>query len=34
MDNVKNDPYYLERLKNDMAFIIRHMKDTTREELG
>ena len=34
MDNVKNDAYYLERLKNDMAFIIRHMKDTTSEELG
>ena len=27
MDNVKNDPYYLKRLKNDMAFIIRHMKE-------
>ncbi len=33
MDNTKNDAYYLERLKTDMAFIVRHMKNTTREEL-
>ena len=33
MDNAKNDAYYLERLKADMAFIVRHMKDATREEL-
>ena len=33
MDNAKIDAYYLERLKTDMTFIVRHMKDTTHEEL-
>jgi len=27
MDNIKNDNYYLERIKADVAFIIVHMKD-------
>ena len=33
MDNVKNDAYYLAHLKTDMEFIVRHMKNATREEL-
>ena len=28
MDNVKNDAYYVSRIFDDLAFIIRHMRDT------
>lgn len=34
MDNVKNDAYYLDRLRTDMEFIVRHMNGTSREELS
>ena len=27
MDNVKNDAYYVSRIFDDLAFIIRHMQD-------
>ena len=28
MDSVKNDAYYISRIFDDLAFIIRHMRDT------
>ena len=31
MDNVKNDAYYVSRIFDDLAFIIRHMQDTDAE---
>ena len=27
MDNTKNDHYYLDKIKTDIAFIVAHMKD-------
>lgn len=27
MDNIKNDHYYLEKVKTDIGFIVAHMKD-------
>ena len=33
MDNVKNDNYYLVKIRTDMAFIIDHMKDVDLQEL-
>ncbi|MBR1660866.1 MAG: DUF86 domain-containing protein [Acidaminococcaceae bacterium] len=33
MDNVKNDLYYIRKLKDDMEFIVRHTKHITLEEL-
>ena len=27
MDNMKNDEYYIRKIKNDLEFIIVHMKD-------
>jgi hypothetical protein len=26
MDNTKNDHYYLDKIKTDLAFIVEHMK--------
>ena len=34
MDNIKNDIYYLEKIKTDLAFIIDHMKDVDIQELN
>ena len=34
MDNVKNDLYYIRKLREDLAFIVAHTKDITFEELG
>ena len=34
MDNVKNDLYYIRKLREDLAFIVEHTKDITIEELG
>lgn len=34
MNNKKNDTYYVEKIINDLKFIIKHMKDTTKEELN
>ena len=34
MDNVKNDRYYIQKIRNDLQFIVQHMKDVDIEELG
>lgn len=26
MDNIKNDPYYANRIREDLTFIVTHMK--------
>lgn len=33
MDNVKNDDYFLGKIKQDLQFIIEHMKDVGQKEL-
>ncbi|MDO4477427.1 MAG: DUF86 domain-containing protein [Lachnospiraceae bacterium] len=34
MDNVKNDEYYIGKLRTDLRFIVDHMKDVTDKELA
>lgn len=34
MDNVKNDAYYVKRLKQDLEFVVTHMKNVDIEELN
>jgi uncharacterized protein with HEPN domain len=34
MDNVKNDQYYLNRIKTDIAFIVNHMTNVDLQELS
>lgn len=34
MDNVKNDSYYISKIKQDLSFIVNHMKDVNIEELN
>ena len=34
MDNIKNDHYYLDNIKTDLAFIVAHMKDVDAQELN
>ena len=34
MDNVKNDNYYIEKIKTDLEFIVLHMKNVDIEELN
>ncbi len=34
MDNAKNDHYYIEKIRRDLAFIIRNMEETSEVELG
>ncbi|MCR5672834.1 MAG: DUF86 domain-containing protein [Lachnospiraceae bacterium] len=34
MDNTKNDQYYLDKIKADIAFIVAHMKDVDTQELN
>ena len=34
MDNTKNDHYYLDKIKTDLAFIVAHMKDVDAQELN
>ena len=34
MDNVKSDLFYLEKLREDLKFIVVHTKDISLEELG
>ena len=34
MDNTKNDHYYLDKIKMDLAFIVAHMKDVDAQELN
>ena len=34
MDNTKNDKYFIDKIKNDISFIVVHMKDVDLRELG
>ena len=34
MDNVKNDAYYMQKLRTDLEFIVKHMKSVGIEELN
>ena len=36
MDNVKNDRYYIQKIRNDLQFIVQHMKvsDEYKEKRG
>lgn len=34
MDNIKNDDYYLQRIRQDLTFIVEHMKDVNKERLN
>lgn len=34
MDNIKNDHYYLDKIKTDLAFIVKHMKNVDLQELN
>lgn len=34
MDNIKNDSYYLDKIRIDIAFIVKHMKDVDAKELN
>lgn len=34
MDNTKNDGYYIQKIQQDLEFIVRHMKDVDLEELN
>ena len=33
MDNAKNDYFYLEKIKNDLRFVIDHTSGKTKEEI-
>lgn len=33
MDNKKNDNYYIDKVREDLEFIVRHMKGVDMEEL-
>ncbi|MBE5951282.1 MAG: DUF86 domain-containing protein [Lachnospiraceae bacterium] len=33
MDNVKNDHYYIQKIRKDLEFIVIHMRDVDAEEL-
>lgn len=34
MDNVKNDVYYIQKLRMDLEFIVKHMRSVNIEELN
>lgn len=34
MDNMKNDHYYLQKIRQDLEFIVLHMHDVDIEELN
>jgi len=34
MDNVKNDNYYIQKIRKDLEFIVIHMRDVDLEELN
>ncbi|MBO4987690.1 MAG: DUF86 domain-containing protein [Lachnospiraceae bacterium] len=34
MDNVKTDSYYLEKIRKDLEFIVKHMRNVDIEELN
>lgn len=33
MDNIKNDHYYIQKLQQDLTFIVMHMRNVDIEEL-
>lgn len=33
MDKIKNDQYYVEKIKNDLRFVIAHTAGKTKEEI-
>lgn len=33
MDNIKNDHYYIQKLQQDLTFIVMHMQNVDIEEL-
>ena len=34
MDNIKNDTYYIQKIKKDLEFVVAHMKNTGLQELN
>lgn len=34
MDNIKNDSYYIQKIRKDLSFIVEHMKGVDIEELN
>ena len=34
MDNIKNDKYYIDKIIQDLGFIVNHMRDVDIEELN
>ncbi|MDD6481292.1 MAG: DUF86 domain-containing protein [Lachnospiraceae bacterium] len=34
MDNKKNDTYYIQKLKTDLEFVVKHMRNVDIEELN
>lgn len=34
MDNVKNDPYYIQKIRKDLKFMVVHMQNVDIEELN
>ena len=34
MDNVKTDSYYIQKIQNDLKFIVEHMRNVDIEELN
>ena len=34
MDNVKTDSYYIEKIRKDLEFIVKHMRNVDIEELN
>lgn len=34
MDNIKNDKYYLDKILENLTFVIKHTKDISQDEMG
>jgi uncharacterized protein with HEPN domain len=34
MDNPKNDTYYINKIHEDLSFIMKHMRDVSQDDLG
>lgn len=34
MDNIKNNIYYIQKIRKDLEFIVEHMRDVSMEELN
>lgn len=34
MDNIKNDDYYIQKIRKDLEFVVVHMKNVEEEELS